>query len=331
MTVMLNNTYYIEVKRRKKELLKKVVFCMQHFDDSFNSELLSAVDTLEEAGIRAFIKYPEAADIDNEKLLTFIMGDSQEEPCNMLIATDSDQMAKVLMDKGAFVIGVQHENNKGQEFPGLKYVFSDIEYVDADSYEKAYERYAGIPWKILETDRCLIRETTLEDVDSFYEIYADPEMTRYMEGLFEDPADEKKYTRDYIEKVYGLMGFGTWTVILKETGEIIGRAGFSIRNGFDDVELGFLIGTKHQRQGYAYEVCKAIVEYGRDVLMFERLQALVKAENTVSIHLCEKLGFVKYEEVNVEENIYGSKYGEGVKVPISEAEYGKYVKMLMEF
>ena len=90
-----------------------------------------------------------------------------------------------------------------------------------------------------------------------------------------------------------------------------------------------MIGTEFQRQGYAYEVCRAIIEYGRNVLQFDRIITFVKAENTVSIHLCEKLGFVKKEEVDIEENIYGEEYHNGEKVAPSKAQFGKYIRMVL--
>ena len=158
-----------------------------------------------------------------------------------------------------------------------------------------------------------------------------------MEGLFQDPQDERRYTEDYIRNVYGLLGFGVWTVVEKASGEIIGRAGFSIRNGFEEVELGFLIGEPWQRKGYAKEVCQAILQYGKEVLGFSMVMALVKKENTVSIHLLQELGFVVTEEVEIEENIYGNRYLRGEEeeqtkqasgtVALTPAHFGSYLKM----
>ncbi len=247
---------------------------------------------------------------------------------SILIVTDKGDFAQQLREAGIPVVGVSGDFNKDQDFEGLKYVFADIDEVEIDSYVKAYQRYVGEPWEVLQTERLLIRETTLEDVDEFYELYKDPEMTRYMEGLFENPEDEKRYQKDYIEKVYGLMGFGIWTVVRKEDGKVIGRAGFSIRNGFDEIELGFLIGKKYQRQGYAFEACSAILEYGKNMLSFDKVQTLVKADNAVSIHICEKLGFKTTDTVDVEENIYGKEYRTDKNVPLSEAHFGKYVRMV---
>ncbi len=247
---------------------------------------------------------------------------------SILVVTDKNAFAKELLNAGVPIVGISCDFNKGENFDGLKYVFADIDEVEIDSYVKAYQRYVGEPWDILETDRLRLRETTVSDVDEFYAIYKDPEMTRYMEGLFENPEDEKRYQKDYIDKVYGLMGFGVWTIIRKEDNKIIGRAGFSIRNGFDEIELGFLIGKEYQRQGYAYEACAAIMEYGKNILLFDKVQTLVKAENLVSIHICEKLGFKTIDTVDVEENIYGKEYKTDKNVALSQAHFGKYVRMV---
>ncbi len=255
----------------------------------------------------------------------------EEKKGNTLVVCDRGKDSDRLLEDGYYVVGNLHGLNQGEEFKGAKYVFSEIENVDMDSFVKVYQRYSGEPWEILRTGRLLVRETTVDDVDEFYKLYKDPSMTRFMEGLFEDPEDEKRYQRDYIKKVYGLMGFGVWTLVRLEDGAVIGRAGYSVRNGFDEVELGYLVGKEYQRRGYALEACAAILDYGRDVLQFDAVQTLVKAENTVSIHMCEKLGFKKESEVEVEENIYGKEYKDGEKVALNQATYGKYLKMVRVF
>ena len=79
--------------------------------------------------------------------------------------------------------------------------------------EKVYRRLKGLPWDILETKRCLIRETVPEDVDSFYEIYSDPAITKFMEDLYPEKEQEKAYIREYIEKIYTYYEFGVWTIV----------------------------------------------------------------------------------------------------------------------
>ncbi len=300
-------------------MLKGVVFLLDEKDK--NNEALRAA-ILDEAGYVRENGYGAEISFDVKEL---------SDKAGTLVVTDSPSLAKELLDDGYYVTGMVHDGNQKAEFPKVKYVFGEIDQVDMDSFVKVYQRYAKEPWEILKTERLTIRETTLEDVDEFYRIYADPEITLYMEGLFEDPQDEKRYQKDYIDKVYSLMGFGVWTLVRTEDVTVIGRAGFSVRNGFDEVELGFLVGKDYQRQGYCMEACRAILDYGRDILQFDKVQTLVKAENEVSIHICKKLGFHETGQVDVEENIYGKQYNQGKKVALSQSQYGKYVRMTLDF
>lgn len=209
--------------------------------------------------------------------------------------TDQGQRAQELLRQGQPVLAWLHEDNREQDFSGVRYACEDIGELDGDYLEKVYRRYAGIPWDILTTERCHVRETGAEDLDAFYEIYAEPSVTRYTEGLYPERAQEEAWLKDYTENMYYFYNYGVWTICHKATGQVIGRAGFSNREGYEDPELGFVIGVPWQRQGYATEVCRALLRYGREELGFERVQMLVMPENRVSIRLAEKLGFL-YEE-----------------------------------
>lgn len=220
----------------------------------------------------------------------------------ILYVTDCSELTKKLLAEGRAVLVWLNKRNRERSFDGVKYAFEDPDALDAEYMEQVYRRYAGIPWDILETERCLLRETVEKDVPAFYKIYSEPSITAYMEDLFEDPEDELAYTRDYREKVYEFYGFGIWTVIKKDTGEIIGRAGCTYREGYDDPEIGFVIGVPWQRQGYAEEVCRAIFEYAKEYLGFERIQAFVKEGNEASVRLCEKLGMRETERISLTDN-----------------------------
>ena len=173
---------------------------------------------------------------------------------------------------------------------------SDRQEKEEEFFQNILKRFLGMPWDILETKRCLIRETAVEDVDAFYELYEDEEITRYMEPLFEDRDEEIEYTKSYIKNVYEFYGFGMWTIVLKDNGEVIGRAGVSYREGFEHPELGFMIGTKYQRQGLAYEVCSAILEYMHENYEMEEILIFIEPQNTPSILLAKKLGASFYKE-----------------------------------
>lgn len=133
----------------------------------------------------------------------------------------------------------------------------------------------------------------IDDLDALYRIYADKEITRYMENLYENRDDEREFLYAYIKNMYGFYGYGLWGIILKETGELIGRAGLSNRevDGEYEVELGYMIGVKHQKRGLAEEACRAILCYASSELMIEHLNCFVHPDNEPSIRLALKLGF----------------------------------------
>jgi RimJ/RimL family protein N-acetyltransferase len=218
----------------------------------------------------------------------------------VLWITDFEDAADYLLKCGCGVLIYLHADNRDASFVGARYAFENIQELSPEYLERVYRRYAGIPWDILDTERCLIRETKESDIEAFYEIYNEPSITHYMENLYEDRDEEREYIRTYIDKVYGFYEFGVWTVMEKKSGNIIGRAGLSYREGFEEPELGFVIGVPWQRQGYAYEVCCAILEYAKEELGFDRVQVLVEPENTASVSLCEKLGFTDSHSINVE-------------------------------
>lgn len=206
--------------------------------------------------------------------------------------TDAAQIATEIQEAGGMVLGYSSPEEESTWMSGVSYVFESWNDLDYDYFLKVYQRMRGLPWNILETDRCIIRESTVEDVDAFYEIYGEPSVTRYMENLFADRAEEIAYMESYREHVYAYYGYGMWTVVEKESGRIIGRAGLSHREGYEDAELGFVIGVPWQHQGFAYEVCSAIVQYGVENLGFTSMQALTAPDNEASKKLCTKLGFV---------------------------------------
>lgn len=221
---------------------------------------------------------------------------------SFLILTDSPELARICRKLDMATAAVLSGTEK--DFPGISYAVTDVENLDQGYLERIWQRYRGIPWKICETERCFVRESTPEDVESFYRIYRDKSITAYMEDLFRDKETETAYIREYIEKVYGFYGFGMWSVCLKETDEVIGRAGLSMREGFEEPELGYVIEKKWQRQGIAAEVCRAILAYGREELGFERVRALMHPENAASERLCRKLGFSYVGETEIEGVIY---------------------------
>lgn len=281
-------------------MLQKVVFLLKEYREiDWQTRLAELMSDLR--------KHKVAYD------LCIISGDSQElivtedkKTEQILYISDSSVKCNEWMDMGRCVLPYRHDYNRSELFESGRYFYiaEQLEEMDFESLDMAYRRLAGLPWEILRTKRCIIRETTVEDVDAFYQIYQEPDITAYMEDLYADRNEEIVYVQDYIKKVYCFYGYGMWTVVDYKNGQVIGRAGVSWREGFDLPELGFVIGVPWQRQGYAYEVCSAILVYAKEELGMTRVQALVMKGNEKSTRLCEKLGFAKRREIDLEGDDY---------------------------
>ncbi len=221
-----------------------------------------------------------------------------------LYITDDEQVLGRLKCRGLPTAVYLHEENKERNMSAVRYAFEEPRSLDAIYAERVYRRYQDIPWDILETERCFLRETVPEDVDAFYEIYSDPQVTRYTEDLYESKVSERAYIREYIERIYKYFEFGVWTIFWKETGEIIGRAGLNVREGYDMPELGYVIAHPWQGKGIATEVCREILKYARSEFGFERVMTLIQKENTASMQVAGKLGFLLQDERFVKDAAY---------------------------
>ncbi len=175
-----------------------------------------------------------------------------------------------------------------------------FEEVDWTFLRRVYERHHGIPWLICETERCVIKEFSMEYLDELFAMYAGERMTDYIEPLY-DYEEEREYQQAYISRVYPFYGYGMWIVCEKKTGRLIGRAGVEMREELEgELELGYAVGVPYQRQGYAAEVCAAIISYVKKELGQDRLNCLIEEGNTVSEHFAKRLGFSFLECLTIE-------------------------------
>lgn len=217
---------------------------------------------------------------------------------SILLAKDAELLTK-MRQRGMTVLAFAETQGDYQTLPQVDFVVEGFEEADLHFLQQVYQRRHGLPWTILQTERCVLRELTLDDLDDLFALYAGEGMTDYIEPLYEYEK-EKEYQTAYIKYMYGFYGYGMWLVIEKDSGKVIGRIGLEHREELDgELELGYAIGVLWQRKGYATEVCRAVMDYAREQLACEKLNCLIEHGNTVSEHLAEKLGFVMCEELDI--------------------------------
>ena len=90
---------------------------------------------------------------------------------------------------------------------------------------------------------------------------------------------ERQCVEEYIRKVYDFYGYGIWSVVWKQTGEVIGRVGFE--QG-EPPMLGYMIAGEWQRRGIAEEVCRAVLEVAGQELGWEEVAVKIDRRNAAS-------------------------------------------------
>lgn len=210
---------------------------------------------------------------------------------SLFIITDSADAMDAVSDRGMGCAALLTSDNRDCDFSRVLYCIEDIGYMPLYRIRRMWQRYHGIPWTISRTDRLVIREQVMDDLDGLYEIYDDPDAVRYVEALFEDRRKEEDYLRRYIDNQYRFYEYGQWALTLKDSGELIGRAGISVREGYDLPELGYIIGKRYRRCGYAAEALEAIMGYAEKELDIHEFMAFTDGTNIPSVRLLRKLGF----------------------------------------
>jgi ribosomal-protein-alanine N-acetyltransferase len=152
--------------------------------------------------------------------------------------------------------------------------------------------------KILETSRLILRHQVVDDLDSLFALYCDPDITKYI------PDAPRSYEEAREELEWHMNGhprhpeLGLWATIHKETGQFIGRCGLLpwTIDGQDEVEVAYMIGKAYWGQGLGTEAAQAILDYGFEKLNLPRLICLIDGENLASIKVAEKIGMAFEKE-----------------------------------
>ena len=225
------------------------------------------------------------------------------EVADTLFIADSARLLRQLADAGAAFCAYSHGGNSGEDLSAAEYILMEPQWVDEDSLVKIWQRQRNIPWTILETERCIVREFVPEDTDALYDLY-DEEAKRFLEPPSRNRSLEREILTSYIRRVYRLCGYGHWAVICKKTGELIGRMGFAfppspapVCDPVPDAMFGYLVRSDRRRQGITREVGAAILQYGFEKLGFTAIGADAAVSNTVSDKILRNFSFIPVAEV----------------------------------
>ena len=134
----------------------------------------------------------------------------------------------------------------------------------------------------IKTDRMIIRDFTMNDINDMQDILGDAETMKNCE-----PAYTIEKTADFLQK-FCIEKKGAVAAIRKDTAKVIGDILF---NEFNDgvYEIGWFFNRAFWRQGFAYESCKAVIDYAFDKMNAHKVFAET-IDGMKSVNLMKKLG-----------------------------------------
>jgi RimJ/RimL family protein N-acetyltransferase len=142
----------------------------------------------------------------------------------------------------------------------------------------------------LETPRLRMRHFRVEDLDAFAAMCADPEVMRYLGTGVTLNRHEAWRSMAGMLGHWRLLGYGMWALESKETGELVGRAGFFDPPGWPGFELGWVLGRRHWGLGYASEAARAALDHAFREMKRDRVISVIRHGNARSIKVAEGLG-----------------------------------------
>jgi RimJ/RimL family protein N-acetyltransferase len=143
---------------------------------------------------------------------------------------------------------------------------------------------------ILETERLVLREMTMDDEGDLSLILSDAETMRY----YPQPLDPQGLV-EWIERNldrYRQYGHGLWAVILKSEQKLVGSCGLAIMeiDGVQELEVGYQFNRNYWGRGLATEAARACMEYARNQLGRHRIISMIRPENVPSCRVAERNG-----------------------------------------
>jgi ribosomal-protein-alanine N-acetyltransferase len=148
----------------------------------------------------------------------------------------------------------------------------------------------------LKTERLMFRPFTAGDHDLVVELHSDPEVQRYMGGLWS--AEEMQATLDRFVRNQAAYGMSKWAIFLHD-GTFVGRAGVApfpalSDKGFGgDRELGYSLKRRFWGSGLATEAARAAAEWFFEHTNEDVLIGFTEPGNAASQQVLRKVGMTQ--------------------------------------
>ena len=143
---------------------------------------------------------------------------------------------------------------------------------------------------VLETERLLLRNFTLDDVPALEAVIGDPAAMTWYAAPFDHDGVIAWIERNLNR--YQYEGHGLWAVVLKSSGEFIGDCGCVVQEveGKKAIEIAYHVRRNLWGNGYATEAARACIDFAFNKLGAQRVISMIRPGNISSRRVAEKNG-----------------------------------------
>ncbi len=142
-----------------------------------------------------------------------------------------------------------------------------------------------------ETSRLLLRPRTMADLAACLAMDREPDVTKYIQGPWNDPAEHERFLIDRIKRDWG-PGLGYWSIFAKESPDQL--MGWILLIPYDsvgpDIDIGWRLRRAAWGRRYAAEAARPIVEHAFETVGLPRIVADIDPRNVASIRVAEQIG-----------------------------------------
>nr|WP_221236724.1 GNAT family N-acetyltransferase [Novosphingobium taihuense] len=154
-----------------------------------------------------------------------------------------------------------------------------------------------------------LSEPGREDYVLLRDLVSDPEVHRFLGPRPEDPTTDMFSRALRAAGSWHFYGYGLFLAHERATGSFVGQLGvFHSMRGFgkgmdDVVEAGWIVAREHWGKGYASEAMEAALAWVEQAHGVSRVACMIERGNDASVALAERLGFVRYGEHEIDEDV----------------------------
>lgn len=150
----------------------------------------------------------------------------------------------------------------------------------------------------IETARLILSQPNDSDILYLRDLWKNKLVREYLGGVIDDNLINERIKS--IQNHWREKGFGLWTSSIKNTLQITGICG--LHHSEDGIEISYMFSPEWWGKGLAHEAITASLNYGFNLLNFEKIIAITQEANYRSCCLLEKVGmqlinsFIRFDQ-----------------------------------